>query len=288
MSHHNFFWIDDAFGMTQYESFLVYGWNRALPMVSSMLRRGAKIVMTSRDYIYRRARTDLKEGSFPLFREGQVVIDVHDLTHEERNEILYNHLKLGLQSKSCLSKIKTFLPMIAAHPRFVPELARRLANPLLTRGLIISTTALVTFVDRQDAFIQDVIRSLDVESKAALALVYMRNGKLESPITFELPEREAVERLGGTLGGCVDSLESLRGTMVQLVLESGASCWKFKHPTIGDAVAALLSVNAEMIGIYIMGTPIEKLVQQVTCGNVGLEHFPFRLNRRGIPESAWF
>ena len=118
-----FFWIDDAFGVTQYESFLVYGWNRALPMVSSMLRRGAKIVMTSRDYIYRRARTDLKEGSFPLFREGQVVIDVHDLAHQQRNEKLYNHLKLGLQPKSFLSSIKTFLPMIAAHPRFVPELA---------------------------------------------------------------------------------------------------------------------------------------------------------------------
>ena len=130
---------------------------------------------------------------------------------------------------------------------------------------------MVTFVDRQDAFIQDVIRSLDAESKAVLALVYMRNGKLESPITFGLPEREAVERLGGTLGGCVNSLKSLRGTMVQLMLESGASYWKFKHPTIGDAVAALLSVNAEMIGIYIKGTPIEKLVQQVTCGKVGLE-----------------
>jgi hypothetical protein len=90
-----FFWIDDAFGVTQYESNLAYGWNRALPIAKTMLRRGTKIVMTSRDYIYNRAGRDLKEGAFPLFREGQVVIDVHNLTPEEREQILYNHIKLG-------------------------------------------------------------------------------------------------------------------------------------------------------------------------------------------------
>jgi hypothetical protein len=43
-----FFWIDDAFGVLQYESDLVHGWNHALPQVRTMLRKGAKIVMTSR------------------------------------------------------------------------------------------------------------------------------------------------------------------------------------------------------------------------------------------------
>jgi conflict system STAND superfamily ATPase len=61
-----FFWIDDAFGVTQYESFLVHGWNHAIPNIRTMLHKSAKIVMTSRDYIYTRARNDLKEGAFPL------------------------------------------------------------------------------------------------------------------------------------------------------------------------------------------------------------------------------
>ena len=130
-----FSWVDDAFGVMQYESFLVHGWNHALPQVKAMLRKGAKIVMTSRDYIYRRARNDLKEGAFPLLRESQVVIDVKDLTAEERAQILYNHIKLGRQPRAFRIEIKPHLGFIAAHRRFIPETARRLGDPLFTGGL---------------------------------------------------------------------------------------------------------------------------------------------------------
>lgn len=79
-----FFWVDAAFGIMQYESSLTHSWNHILPQVRTMLRQGAKIVMTSRDYIYKRARRDLKESAFPLFKESQVVIDVHDLSIQEK------------------------------------------------------------------------------------------------------------------------------------------------------------------------------------------------------------
>jgi hypothetical protein len=51
----------------------------------------------------------------------------------------------------------------------------------------------------------------------------------------------------------------------------GASIWRFKHPTIGDAFAAQLVRNPELLEIYIQGSPAEDLIQQVTCGDVGLE-----------------
>ncbi|MDE2107536.1 MAG: hypothetical protein KGL39_60645, partial [Patescibacteria group bacterium] len=124
-----FFWVDDAFGIMQYESSLAHSWNRILPQVRTMLRQGAKIVMTSRDYIYKGARCDLKAGAFPLFNESQVVIDVHNLTGQEKQQILYNHLKLGGQSLAFRAEIKGHLPSVAAHPRFIPEIARRLADP---------------------------------------------------------------------------------------------------------------------------------------------------------------
>jgi len=57
---------------------------------------GARFLMTSRDYIYNAARRDLKVSTFPLLDGSQVVIDVHQLTPEERRHILYNHLKLGM------------------------------------------------------------------------------------------------------------------------------------------------------------------------------------------------
>ena len=133
-----FFWVDDAFGVSQYESQLVHGWNHKLAQIKAMLKKGAKIVMTSRDYIYNRARKDLKEGAFPLLRESKVVIDVHDLTPDERRQILYNHLKLGRQPQEFRTQIKPLLEDVSAHPRFIPETARRLGDPVFTEGLSIS------------------------------------------------------------------------------------------------------------------------------------------------------
>lgn len=266
-----FFWIDDAFGVMQYESFLAHGWNHALPMVRPMLRKGAKIVMTSRDYIYKRARNDLKEGAFPLLRESQVVIDVRDLTLEEKQQILYNHTKLGRQPTSFRTAIKPHLPFIAAHSRFVPETARRLAEPLFTSGLRLTRYDLSEFVEKRELFLQEVLKGLDDDSKAALALIYMRNDLLESPVELQESEREALERLGSSLGGCITALESLSGSLVQYSNVEGAAVWKFKHPTVGDAYASLLLQSPELLGIYVHGSSIEKLMGQVTCGDVGLE-----------------
>jgi hypothetical protein len=266
-----FFWVDDAFGVTQYESYLVHRWNHILPQVRTMLRRGAKIVMTSRDYIYNRARKDLKESAFPLMRESQVVIDVHDLTADEKRQILYNHLKLGRQPKAFLTKVKPHLEHVAAHSRFVPETARRIADPLFTDGLRIDRYNLEWFVEKQERFLQEVLNGLDSESKAALALIYMRNDHLESPIEIQESERRALERMGSSLGGCVTALDSLNGSLVQYAHVGGNSIWRFKHPTIGDAFAGLLIQNPELLEVYLQGSPTEKLIYQVTCGDVGLE-----------------
>ena len=104
-----FFWIDDAFGVTHYESMRVYSWNRVFPQVNAAIRKGVRIVMTCRDYIYNRARQDVKEGVFPLLQEAQVVIDVAELSLEERRQILYNHIKLGTQPVEFRSRIKPYL-----------------------------------------------------------------------------------------------------------------------------------------------------------------------------------
>ena len=266
-----FFWVDDAFGVTQYEDFLVHRWNHILPQIRPMLRKGAKIVMTSRDYIYNRARKDLKESAFPLLKESQVVIDVQDLTTDERRQILYNHLKLGKQPRFFLTDIKPYLEGVANHPRFIPEIARRLADPIFTRDLFIDEYYLGQFVEKREQLLQEVLQGLDTDSKAALALIYMRNDSLESPIELQPSETRALERLGSDLGGCVAALEALKGSLVLLSHSSGESVWQFKHPTIGDAYAEILVHSPEHLGIYIQGSTPERLIDQVTCGDVGIE-----------------
>ena len=266
-----FFWLDDAFGVTQYEAPLVYRWNHILPHIRSMLSKGPKIVMTSRDYIYNRARKELKEDAFPLLRESKVVIDVHGLSREERRQILYNHMKLGKQPVAFRSRIKPHLDYVAAHESFIPEIARRLADPLFTEGLYLDEYHLGQFLEKREHFLQDVLQGLDAHSKAALALIYMRNDWLESPIALDRSEEEALERLGSNLGGCVTALEAVNGSLALHSHIGADSAWRFKHPTIGDAYAAILARSPELLGIFLRGTAPDRLIEQVTCGDVGIE-----------------
>jgi hypothetical protein len=266
-----FFWIDDAFGVTQYESPLVHDWNHSLAQVRAMLRKGAKIVMTSRDYIYNRARQDLKESAFPLLSESQVVIDVHDLSEIERQQILYNHLKLGRQPASFRSAIEPHLEYMAAHARFIPETARRISDPLFTKELYLSEYHLGQFVEKREQLLLEVIQGLDASSKAALGLIYMRKDNLESPVTLGGAEPEALERFGSTLGDCIAALDALNGSLVTHLQIDDQNIWRFKHPTIGDAYAATLAFSPDLLGIFLSGSSTENLISQVTCGNVGVE-----------------
>ena len=140
-----FVWIDDAFGVTQYESDLVSDWNHILTQVRSMLKQGIKIVMTSRDYIYRRARNDLKEGAFPLFNESQVVIDIHNLTSPEKEQILYNHLKLGRQKSNICQWGKTIPECYRKSPPLYPRNRPSLSRPCIHKELAFMAAYFIKF-----------------------------------------------------------------------------------------------------------------------------------------------
>lgn len=267
-----FIWVDDAFGVTQYESHLALGWNRTLDSVSTMIRRGHRIVLTSRDYIYNNARRDLKRSSFPLFEESQVVIDVKQLTSDERQQILYNHVKLGDQPASFRTRLKSFLPNVAAHRRFVPETARRLGNSHFTQTLTVSESGVDEFVTKQEQLLVDTMSNMDTGSRAALALLYIKEGVLESPFTLSAEEERAISRLGSNEASCIRALEDLNGSFVQLVDTEDGRAWRYKHPTIGDAFALILAQSPENLQIFVDGTATERLMDLVTCGDVGLKN----------------
>ena len=266
-----FFWIDDAFGATQPDDALVDSWSRAWPTIRTMVRRGAKIVLTSRDYIYNRVRDRLKESAFPLLNESQVVIDVHELSEDERQQILYNHIKLGNQPASFRKAVKPFLEEIAVHPRFVPETARRLGDTAFTKSLQLFESSVREFVERREQFLQETIRGLDTHSRAILALIFLRGGRLQSPIELQPLEERAISRLGSDLAGCSSTVTSLAGSFVHLSHIDGEAFWQFRHPTIGDAYAGILADNPEHLAIFVAGSDPNKLIAQITCGDVGIE-----------------
>jgi hypothetical protein len=229
------------------------------------------VLFTSRDYIYRAAKYDLKVTAFPRMNESQVVIDVQQLSQAEKEQILYNHIKLGEQPRSFRMRIKPFLSDIAGSHRFLPEIARRLGNPLFTKRLAIHSQAIRKFVEEPLEFLIEVVTNLDAECRAGLALIFMRGGTLASPIELTENEEAALRLLGVGLPAAREALVALNGSLVSLVRAGDRATWMFKHPTIGDAYASIVADDPELLDIYMSWTSAEKLITEVTCGDVGIE-----------------
>lgn len=266
-----FFWVDDAFGTTQYQAELVQEWNRKFPELHAAIKKGARVAFTSRDYIYRKAKHDLKNSAFPLLRESQVIINVQDLSGTEKQEILYNHIKRGDQPKAFKKTVKPFLEDIASNQHFQPEIARRLGTQTFTKKLGLSSPELRSFVEKPEEFLLSVIEGLGEEEQSALALIFMHGGMLESPIALSVQDMEAITRIGGTENGVGKAMISMRDSLVKLEHGSDGKAWVFKHPTIGDAFAGLVAKNDELLDIYLQGTKTDKLVHEVVCGKIALE-----------------
>lgn len=266
-----FFWVDDAFGATQYQRDYVDEWNSVFAHMTAAVKKGARVLFTSRNYIYKAARSDLKTTAFPLLENSQVIINVHQLSKNEKQQILYNHIKLGDQRTKFRSEIKPYLPSVASNEKFLPEIARRLGNRLFTKNLDIVPTQIQRFVDEPLSFLIDVVRNLDRDSHAALATVFINGGLLESPVTLGLDEEHAIARLGSSAPAMLKGLTNLDKSLLKLIKIKGRYTWAFKHPTIGDAFAQIISEDPELLDIYLAGTKTEKLISEVVCGKIRIE-----------------
>lgn len=265
------FWVDDAFGTTQLDLPCIEQWNRTFPHMTAAIQRGARVIFTSRDYIYRSAREFLKESALPIIKASQVVIEVERLSKEEREQILYNHVKLGKQDQQFKSQIKPFLPEAAAHERFTPEVARRLGDPLFTKSLYLSKETIDNFINNPGELLNEIIRTLDAGSRSALALIFMRGGTLSSPIKMTDGEEKSIANLGGSIVEVRKSLNALKGSLVNQTVEGNSHFWRFKHPTIRDAFASIISDDNELMDIYLTGAPMKRIFGEVSCGNVDIQ-----------------
>jgi hypothetical protein len=264
------FWIDDAFGTTQYNSGRVHEWNQVLPWLGPVLKSGAKLILTSRGYIYARAKRDMKQSAFPLMRESQVVVNVAEITREEREQILYNHVKMGNQPRKWRRAFKRVFDVAAQHPEFRPEIARRLGTSEFTRRLNLSGEAVSKFVAEPEEFLRETIEVLSSDDQAALGAIFIRGGRLRSPVELTRDEEQIVSRLGGTKAGITESMVAMRDTFVRLSALDDES-WVFKHPTIGDAFGSFVADNPELVDLYLSGASMSKLLTEISCGRVRLK-----------------
>lgn len=266
-----FIWVDDAFGATQYDQNRVREWNHRLPKLKAAIHSGAKVVFTSRDYVFNAAKLDLKLSAFDLFEEARVTIRVEELSEIERRMILYNHLKEGSQPKRFLKSIIPYLNSAAAVPRFLPEVARRLGSPKFTKNLSLNEATVVGFFENPMQVLEEVIQGLGAPERTALGLVFINGGRINAPISHDSSVVTFCESMGTTVGDVKSAFASLDDSLLARNMANDETFWRFRHPTIGDAFASVISRNPELIEVYLRGVRTERLMHEVTCGDMGIE-----------------
>ena len=240
-----FFWIDDAWGSTQYQRERTESWNQIFPLMQGAMKRGTRFLITSRDYIWQAARKELKIQALPVLAKSQVIINVHELTVEEKARILYNHLKLGDQDENFRASIKPILPAIAKSEEFLPESARRLGNKIFTERLVWTSAGIIDFFERPMDFLEQTIENLAFECRAAIALVFLNGGKIRSPVPTDALKQPA-SAYGVTPAMIRVQLEAMNGSLLNLVEDEEGPFWTYRHPTISDAFASCVAKSPEL------------------------------------------
>lgn len=260
------FWIDDAFGATRLDTALMEPWNKAFSALQAAMKRGNRFILTSRAHIWNQAQRELKQGAFPPLLHGHVVVDVEDLTLDEQRRILYNHLRFGKQPADFKREITPYLDEVLAAGHFRPEVARRLADPAYTRALLTNLDGLKDFFARPEAFLLDTLANLPDPMRAAIGLIFINGGRLPSPIERDEAQRLVEDLFGVNPAELRTALETLQGSFV-LLLRDGERCyWTYKHPTIADAYARMISREQELVTLFVRGAKMPQVINEAICG----------------------
>jgi Novel STAND NTPase 3 len=259
-----FFWIDDAWGSTQYQRQTAETWNQVFPLMQGAIKSGTRFLITSRDYIWRAAQNDLKLQALPVLKRSQVIINVLELSAQEKAQILYNHLKLGDQPKEFLAAIKPHLPEIVERSDFLPETARRLGSRFFAGNLRTSRASVTRFFESPEEFLLETIANLAADCRGAIAVVFMNGGRVRSPISAD--ELEPAAAAFGVSGAAVrEQLEALNGSLLLLAKDEDGPFWTYKHPTVSDAFAAYVARSPELVEVYLRGAKPDSIIYEVVC-----------------------
>lgn len=268
-----FFWIDDAWGNTQYQRQTAEAWNQVFPLMQGAMKRGTRFLITSRDYIWKAAQADLKLQAIPVLKTSQVVIDVQQLSNAEKAQILYNHLKFGDQPQQFRSAIKEFLPAIVERKDFLPETARRIGLRFFAGNLKVKEADVIGFFAKPAQFLLDTISNLSNDCKAAIATIFLNGGVVRSPVSSSIMAA-AVSAFGSTEAATRHELQTLNGSLLLLAQDEHGPYWTYKHPTVSDAFAGYLAQTPELVELYLRGAKPETILYAVVCAGVKIQGAP--------------
>lgn len=259
------YWVDDAFGANQTRTDYVDAWISAMPMVKAALEDGNRFILTSRTHVWNAALPRLGTRNHPLLVNGKAVVDVGALSPEERQEIVYNHMKAGQQPKSWKTWVKPSLLDVAALPTLLPEIARRMADPSYTTAIRALPIDLLRFVAEPADFLKQTISELGTSQQAALTLVFLWRSTLPDRSVGSDENSIVATKYGVSVPDVVEALRQLEGSFVVRRHDDGGATWGFVHPTLTDAISSLLSDRPDLVELYVQGSRLETLLSEVVC-----------------------
>lgn len=256
-----FFWIDDAFGSNNLRDDFVQDWAAVFPKIRAAIGHGNRFLLTSRKHIYEAAHRRLGQRNLQQFSDRSAIVDVGELTQEEKAQILYNHINYGRQTQSWKSSVKPHLAAVAAVQEFLPGIAERLGDPNFTKSLAPREEPLVRFMREPREHLVDTLNALDELLLAALILVYVHQGVFNS-VAFDQEAAKAVSELTEhSLPKIQECFSDLRGSFLKV---SGTS-WTFAHPTIADALTDILRQKPFMMAALLRGATIDTILGSFAC-----------------------
>ena len=234
-----FFWIDDAFGANVLRDDYVQDWTSAFRKVQAAMAKGNKFLLTSRKHIYGAARRKLGQRNLQVFIDNSAIVDVGELSPEERGQILYNHVNYGGQSQSWKTAVRPHLDAVARVPSFLPGIAERLGDPAFTKSLALREPSLVRFMKEPREHLIDTINALELSFQGVLILVYVHQGLFDDSAPDAAATEAVITLTGISLPQILDSLADLKGSFLRRPAP-GERVWTFAHPTIADALTEIL------------------------------------------------
>lgn len=259
------YWIDDAFGPNQLRSDYIDSWISAIPKVKAAIDSGNRFILTSRNHIWNAAKFKLGTRNHPLLGDGRAVVDVGTLSPEEREQIVYNHVKAGNQAQPWKHRVKPHLASIASNPQLLPEIARRLGDSSYTKGLASIPDDLVKFVAEPAEFLKHTILELTDSQQAALTLVFLWRSRLPLQEISGEETKQVADKYGVTIAAMAEALSQLEGAFLTRRRENSQDFWSFIHPTFADAISSILSTRPDLVELYIRGTRVETLLSGAVC-----------------------
>lgn len=261
------FWIDDVFGATQVRANMIDAFNRLAPILNAALKQGCRFVFTSRTYIWKSVVEQLKLSATPQINRAIVEIKVENYSVRDRSQILYNNIKQGDHPTEWRKRFKPFATMVAAHPQFSPEVARRLGLSAFSSDLSLTHRAIAAFVSNPSTYLEEVIGGLPHAGQAALAHILMSGGGL--PIDGDDEQRRLVcDAYGVTPSALLRDLGAMEDAFCIRALQDGERVWRYRHPTIGEAVATVAAKSPALLDVYLRGANPSRILEEVVCAGV--------------------